>query len=95
MQIDSMNNDIRIFESRPQRCPSRYAHQLFAAERIPHQYSCGRIRDSENRLHQIQPVTHMKDIWPKLNTITDGTKFGRTLQDACSKSAGAQAPEPS
>jgi hypothetical protein len=32
----------------------------------------------------------MKDIWAKLNTIADGTKFRRTFQHACSKSAACK-----
>ena len=52
MQIDAVNDDVGIFETRAKRCAGRNPHKLLAVERIQHQNGGRRISDGQDLIHQ-------------------------------------------
>ena len=75
MQIDAMNDDVRVFEPGAKRSAGRNADQLLAGQRIDHQNRRRRIGHGQNLLHQAQAIQDVKNIWAELDAVADGAEL--------------------
>ena len=90
MQIDAVNDDVRVFETGAERGAGRYANNLLPGKRIEHR-NCRRcIGNSKDLFHQAETVEHMKNVRSELNAVTDGAELRRAFKHARRAAALAQ-----
>src|SRR5216683_6974613 len=75
MQVDSMQNDIRVCESLFERGSGRDSHNHLAVDRVEHRDGLRDDRFFEYGLTDAKTLKHMKDVGAKLDAVTDRTKF--------------------
>src|SRR6266702_135182 len=72
MEIDAVNDDVGIFETRPERRAGWNSHQFFAVQRVQQQQSRRRIRYCKDLVHKAETVKDVKNIGAELDAIADG-----------------------
>jgi hypothetical protein len=90
VQVDPMDDDIRMPKALPERCAERNACDFLARMGV-HHYACIRhIALFENRGGDAQPIKHRHYIGAELNAIADGAELGRLFENAHAAPGAAQ-----
>jgi hypothetical protein len=91
MQIDAMNDDVRIFEAGAERRDTgRYPGHLFAVEGVDHHDSGRRVGLLQHRRGHADAVQRVKDVGARLDTETDGAESARAFEHADRPAAARQ-----
>jgi len=81
VQIDAVDDDVRMFESRRERFPAGWhLGDVVAAERVAHPHRRWDIADTPHRLAHAEPVEHREHVRPELNAVADHAEFRRALK---------------
>ena len=91
MEIDPVNDQIRVPEPRPERGSERNARNLLARIGIDHQAGIRKITLRQHRRGHAQPVEHGNYVGAELDPVADGAEFRRLFKNA--HSAGRRGRE--
>jgi hypothetical protein len=90
MQIDAVNDDVRMLEARPERRPGRDTYQLLAGERVHHEKRHRRIRGGQHLLGDADAIEHVKDVGSELDAVADGAELRPALKHSRAPPAARQ-----
>ena len=90
MQIDAVDDDVRMREAATECCAGRDARDFCAVERIEHDECWRHARLAHHRRADAEPVEDVKHIRPELNAVTDRAEFLRRFEHAHAQSAPRQ-----